>query len=35
MLKVSNLSSGYYKNETIIDNVNFTLNNGEIGILIG
>ena len=35
MLKVSNLSSGYYKNETIIDNVNFTLDDGEVGVLIG
>ncbi len=35
MLKVCNLSSGYYKDETVIDNVNFTLENGEIGVLIG
>ena len=35
MLKVSNLSSGYYKDETIINDVSFELYDGEIGVLIG
>ena len=35
MLKVINLSSGYYKDEIIINDVNFTLNNGDVGVLIG
>lgn len=35
MLKVSHLSSGYYKNNNIIDDVNFTIDDGEIGVLIG
>ena len=35
MLKVSNLSSGYSKNEIIINDINFTLDNGNICVLIG
>lgn len=35
MLKINNLSSGYNKNEEIIDNISFSLNEGEIGVLIG
>ena len=35
MLKVSNLSSGYYKNESIINDINFTVNDSEICAIIG
>ena len=35
MLKVSNLSSGYYKNETIINDINFTVNDSEVCSIIG
>ena len=35
MLKISNLYSGYKKNDPILKNINLTINNGEVLLLVG